>query len=51
MQAKQLADLRVYGGTIAAMADPEGLRTIIDNLIGNAINYEIGGWVIVRPRA
>lgn len=36
---------------LLAMADPEGLRTIIDNLIVNAVNYtKPGGWVVVRSR-
>lgn len=35
--------------SLVAMADPEGLRTIVDNLIGNGINYtRPGGSITVR---
>lgn len=38
-------------GPLSGKADAEGLRTIIDNLIGNAINYTpAGGTVTVRSR-
>lgn len=49
-QAKQLKLTSVFAEeSLLAMADPEGLRTIIDNLIGNAINYtKSGGYVVVR---
>ena len=51
-QAKQLRLTADFADRhLPAMTDPEGLRTIIDNLIGNAINYtKPGGWVIVRSR-
>lgn len=38
--------------SVKVLADPEGLQTILDNLIDNAINYTPeGGQVIVRWRA
>lgn len=51
-QAKQLRLTAVFAEQqLLAMADPEGLRTIVDNLVGNAINYtKSGGWVVVRSR-
>ena len=42
----ELADEHLVG-----FADPEGLRTVIDNLIGNAINYtRPHGSIVVRSR-
>ena len=51
-RAKQITLSTVFTeAQLMGMADPEGLRTIIDNLIGNAINYtRSGGTVTVRSR-
>lgn len=51
-QAKQIAlTVTLPDAPLLGMADPEGLRTIIDNLIGNAINYtRPGGQVAVRSQ-
>ena len=52
-QAKQLTLTTSFSETqLLGLADPEGLRTIIDNLIGNAINYtRPGGSITVRSRS
>lgn len=49
-QAKQLTLSTAFTDShLWGQADPDGLRTIIDNLIGNAINYaRPGGWIVVR---
>jgi two-component system phosphate regulon sensor histidine kinase PhoR len=51
-QAKQLTLTTVsVEGQLFVRADAEGLRTIADNLIGNAVNYtRPGGAVTVRSR-
>ena len=51
-QSKQLTLITVFDEPqLLGQADAEGLRTIIDNLIGNAINYtRPGGKVTVRSR-
>lgn len=52
-QSKQLSLVTSLSDTqLIGLADAEGLRTIIDNLIGNAINYTPpGGKIVVRSHA
>ena len=51
-QAKQLTlKVECAEKELIGQADSEGLRTIVDNLVGNAINYtRQGGTIVVRSR-
>lgn len=51
-ESKQLGlEAQLFESELLVRADPEGVRTIVDNLIGNAINYtKPGGSIVVRSR-
>jgi two-component system phosphate regulon sensor histidine kinase PhoR len=51
-QSKQInLQLESTETNLMGLVDSEGLRTIVDNLIGNAINYtRAGGTIMVRSR-